>query len=167
MLATEVLHILDIIEKQHIVERTYTAIDHNTVAAIIHDAWEVKSLLEDKDAKIPLMLARYREEKANMTDETRLMYFVLFRLCCNEAAISELVSYLISCRTVVPQEKVKFFSPWHPFFHATQALAVLSHYQVRIPTGSEVLNNLDAFLKDIVQWSASYHEIKEGSTSCL
>ncbi len=30
-----------------------------------------------------------------------------------------------------------------------------------------VLNNLYASLKDIVQWSASYHEMKEGSTSCL
>ncbi|HWS84819.1 MAG TPA: hypothetical protein VN207_11245 [Ktedonobacteraceae bacterium] len=153
MLATEVFHILDVIEKQHLIERTYTASDHNTVAAIIHDAWEIKCLLEDKDTNFPLMLARYQEEKANMTDETRLMYFVMFRLYRDEAAISELVSYLVSCRTVVPREKVKFFSPWHPFFHAAQALAILSHHQIRVPTGSEVLNDLDTFVKDVVQWS--------------
>src|SRR2546422_775361 len=116
MLAAEVLHILDVFEKQHLIERTYTANDHTTVAAIIDDLREVKCLLEDKDTNFPLMLARYQKEKVNMTDETRLIYFIVFRLYRDDAAISELVSYLVSCRSVLPREKLKFFSPWHPFF---------------------------------------------------
>lgn len=155
MLATESLHILDMLEKQDVLECTYTASNHSTVAAIIRDMWEVKYLLEDKNTNFPLMLTRYQEEKANMTDETRLMYFVMFRLYHDEAAIPELVSYLVSCRAVVPREKVKFFSPWHPFFHAVEALAILSHHQIRVPTGSEVLNDLDTFLEHVVQCSIS------------
>jgi hypothetical protein len=153
MLATEVIHILDVIEKQDILECTYAASDHSSVAAIIHDMWEVKCLLENKSTNFPLMLNRYQKEKANMTDETRLMYFVMFDLYHDEAAIPELVSYLTSCRAVMPREKVKFFSPWHPFFHAARALATLSHHQIRVPTGSEVLNDLDTYLDHIVQWS--------------
>jgi hypothetical protein len=155
MLVAEVLHILDVLEKQHLIERTYAANDHTTVAAIIHDLREVKCLLEDKDTNFPLMLARYQEEKVSMTDEMRLIYFIIFRLYHDDAAIPELVSYLVSCRTVVPREKLKFFSPWNPFFHAVHALATLSYHQTRIPTGSEVLNNLDTFLQDIVQWNIS------------
>jgi len=155
MLAAEVLHILDVFEKQQIIERTYAANDHTTVAAIIDDLREVKCLLEDKDTNFPLMLARYQKEKVDMTDETRLIYFIVFRLYRDDAAIPELVSYLVSCRSVLPREKLKFFSPWHPFFHAAQALATLSHHQTRIPTGREVLNNLDTFLQDIVQWNIS------------
>jgi hypothetical protein len=155
MLATEVLHILDAIAKQDILECTYAASDHSTVAAIIRDMWEVKCLLEDKNTNFPLMLTRYQEEKANMTDETRLMYFVIFRLYHDDAAIPELVSYLVSCRAVMPREKVKFFSPWHPFFHAAEALALLSHHQIHVPTGSEVLNDLDTFLEHVMRWSIS------------
>ena len=155
MLATEVLHILDVIAKQDVLDCTYAASDHSTVAAIIRDMWEVKCLLEDKNTNFPLMLTRYQEEKANMTDETCLMYFVIFRLYHDEAAIPELISYLVSCRAVIPREKVKFFSPWHPFFHAAQALAILSHHQIHVPTGSEVLNDLDTFVKDVAQWSIS------------
>jgi len=155
MLAAEVLHILDVLEKQHLIEHTYAASDHTTVAAIIHNLPEIKCLLEDKDTNFPLMFARYQEEKVSMTDETRLIYFIVFRLYRDDAAITELVSYLVNCRTVVPREKLKFFSPWNPFFHAAQALATLSHHQTRIPTGSEVLNNLDTFLQDIVQWNIS------------
>ena len=153
MLATEVIHILDVIEKQDILECTYAASDHSTVAAIIRDMWEVKCLLEDKNTNFPLMLTRYQKEKADMTDETRLMYFVMFHLYHDEAAIPELVSYLVSCRAVAPREKVKFFSPWHPFFHAAEALATLSHHQIRVPTGSEVLNDLETFLEHVVQRS--------------
>jgi len=153
MLVTEVNHILDVIAKPDFLECTYTASDHSTVAAIIHDMWEFKCLLENKNTNFPLMLARYQEEKANMTDETRLVYFIIFSLYQDEAAIPELVSYLVSCRAVVPREKVKIFSPWHPFFHAAEALAILSHHQLCIPTGSEVLNDLDGFLKHIMQWS--------------
>lgn len=153
MLITEVNHILDVIGKPDFLESTYTASDHNTVATIIRDMWESKCLLENKDTNFPLMLARYQEEKANMTDETLLMYFVMFRFYCNEVAIPELVSYLVSCRSVVPHEKVKFFSPWHPFFHAVEALEILSHHQLRVPTGSEVLNDLDTFLGYIMRWS--------------
>src|SRR5437868_1376472 len=109
MLATEVLHILEVFEKQNALECTYAANDHSTVAAIIRDMWEVKCLLEDKNTNFSLMLTRYQEKKANMTDETRLMYFVMFRFYHDEAAIPELVAYLVSCRTVVPREKVKFF----------------------------------------------------------
>lgn len=153
MLATEVLHILDVIEEQNVLECTYAASDHSTVAAIIRDMWEIKCLLEDKNTNFPLMLTRYQEEKASLTDEARLIYFVMFGLYHNEAAIPELVTYLASCRAVVPREKVKFFSPWHPFFYATEALTILSHHQMRVPTGSEVLNDLDTFLEHIVQWS--------------
>src|SRR6266576_1327876 len=136
MLANEVLHIFNVIEKQDVLECTYAASDHSTVAAIIGDMWEVKYLLEDKSTNFPLMLTRYQEEKANITDETRLVYFVMFCLYHDETAIPELVSYLVSCRAVVPREKVKFFSPWHPFFHAVEALVILSHHQIRVPTGS-------------------------------
>ncbi len=153
MLATEPLHIFDMFSKQDILEPTYGARDHSSVAAIIHNMWEVKCLLEDKSTSFPLMLNRYQEEKASMTDETRLLYFVIFRLYYDESAIPELVSYLASCRAVVPREKVKIFSPWHPFFHAAEALAILSHHQLRIPTGSEVLNDLDTFLEHIMQWN--------------
>lgn len=153
MLVTEVNHILDVIRKPDFLESTYTASDHNTVAAIIRDMWESKCLLEDKKANFPLMLARYQQEKASMTDETRLIYFVMFRLYCNEDAIPELVSYLVNCRSVVPREKVKFFSPWHPFFHAVEALETLSQHHLRIPTGSEVLNDLDTFLGYVMRWS--------------
>ena len=153
MLVTEINHILDVIEKPDFLESTYTASDHNTVAAIIHNMWESKYLLEDKNTNFPLMLARYEKEKTNMTDETRVIYFVMFRLFCNEAAIPELVSYLVSCRSVAPREKVKFFSPWHPFFHAAEALETLSHHYLQVPTGSEVLNNLDPFLGYVMRWS--------------
>ena len=167
MLATEVLHILDVIEKQNILECTYAASDHSTVAAIIRDIWEIKCLLEDKNANFPLMLTRYQEEKASMTDETRLIYFVMFGSYHDEAAIPELVSYLVSCRAVVPREKVKFFSPWHPFFYATEALAILSHHQIRVPTGSEVLNDLDTFLRHIVQWSMLWARRRTQNTSLV
>lgn len=153
MLVTEVNHILDVIEKPDFLASTYTASDHHTVAAIIRDMWESKYLLENKNTNFPLMLARYQKEKASMTDETQLMYFVMFRLYCDEAAIPELVSYLVSCRYVAPRDKVKFFSPWHPFFHAIEALEVLSHHHLRVPTGSEVLNNLDTFLGYVMRWS--------------
>jgi hypothetical protein len=153
MLVTEINHILDVIEKPDFLESTYTASDHNTVAAIIREMWESKRLLENKNTNFPLMLTRYQEEKVNMTDETRLIYFVMFLLYCDEAAIPELVSYLVSCRLVVPREKVKFFSPWHPFFHALEALKILSHHHLRIPTGSEVLNDFDTFLGYVMRWS--------------
>lgn len=155
MLTAEVIHILDALEERHLIERTYAASDHTTVAAIIHDLREVKCLLEDKETHFPLMLARYQAEKATMPDETRLIYFILFRLYEDRAAIHEIISYLVSCRTIIPREKLKLFSPWHPFFHAAQALDTLSHHQTRIPTGSEVLNNLDTFLQDIIQWNIS------------
>ena len=90
-----------------------------------------------------------------MTDETRLVYFVMFRLYHDEAAIAELVSYLASCGAVAPREKVKFFSPWHPFFHAVEALTILSYHQLRVPTGREVLDDLNTFLEHIMQWSLS------------
>ena len=104
MLVTEVNHILDVIEKPDFLASTYTASDHHTVAAIIRDMWESKYLLGNKHTNFPLMLARYQKEKASMTDETRLMYFVMFRLYCNEDAIPELVSYLVSCRYIAPPQ---------------------------------------------------------------
>jgi hypothetical protein len=153
VLVTEVNHILALIERPDFLACTYTASDHQTVAAIIRDMWECKYLLENKQVNFPLLLARYQEEEANMADETRLIYFILFQIYQDEAAIPELVSYLVSCRSVVPREKVKFFSPWHPFFHAAKALEILSHQHLRVPTGNEVLNDLDTFLGYVMRWS--------------
>ena len=63
MLATEALQILDMLEGQEFLECTYIAGDHSTVAAIIHDMWEVKSLLEDKHTNFPLMLIVTKKKK--------------------------------------------------------------------------------------------------------
>jgi hypothetical protein len=77
------------------------------------------------------------------------VYFVLFGLCGNTIAIPELVSYLIDCRGQ-PEKRGQFFSPWHPFFHAATALAILTNNQIAVPTEDE--EELDTFFERVKQW---------------
>ena len=88
-----------------------------------------------------------------MTDETRLVYFVLFGLCCNTIAIPRsLVSHLIDCRGE-PEKRGQFLLPaWHPFFHAATALAILTNNQIPVPTEDEVEEELDTFFERVKRW---------------
>ena len=83
----DIVCILDAIEQQDFIEETYIASYYTVVANIIGKNPKIMLLLEQKRGSFSLILARYREKKASMTDETRLVYFVLFGLCCNTIAI--------------------------------------------------------------------------------
>lgn len=151
MQQAEILRICDTIEQPHFIEDTYLASSHAVVANIIGKTPEAMFLLEHKHVSFPLMLARYQEKKANLTETTRLVYFVLFGLYHNTTAIPELASYLISC-PAKPKEREQFLSPWHPFFHAAKALAILTNDQIQVPTKDEVKGKLDTFFERVKRW---------------
>jgi hypothetical protein len=154
--------ILDTIGKEGFLLPTFGASGYEAVAQITSETPEVRFLLDRQGISLPMMHARYRQQSANMPDEVRLVYFVVFGLAKDTTMAPDMVSYVRGCRTV-PIGNLLW--PWHPFLHGVHALEQISGDQVRAPSSFTTLDWLDGFLSQVGTWEGHVSKPTEESSA--
>jgi hypothetical protein len=150
MQQAELNRILDAIEEESFLNPTFIASGHATVADVLGETPEVQTLLDNKDASLPLMRARYREQGGGMVDGVRLVYFVVFGLARDRQMLREIISYLRRCRNLSTST---LMSPWHPFLHGARALELITGGQVQAPRRRVSEEQFDQFLTQVEKWA--------------
>lgn len=146
----EIAGILDTIAEESFLRPTLIASGRGTVAVVLEATQEVQTLLDEQDASLPLMRARYREHDSEMTDEARLVYFVVFGLARDRQMLREISSYL---RRVRGFPASVLMSPWHPFLHGADALELITGGEVQSPASDGSAKQFDEFLARVEKWA--------------
>ena len=141
--------LLDAIEHPSFLLPTFIASGHNTVASIILDTSEVKALIAYKDTSLPLIRLRYQQNKLQLSEEAKLVYFVIFGYLHDTEMLHDIVAYLRGCKALGPDT---LLSPWHPFLYAVDALIEITNGQVQSPSHAKVIEELDIFLNKVEKW---------------
>ena len=149
MQQSEIIRILEVIEQEEFITPTFIASGHETVAHILGEKAEFKTLLHHKGSSLPLMRERYREQDAKMTDEVRLVYFVAFGLARDREMTRDIILYLNRFRD---KPISSLLSPWHPFLHGMHALEKITGGQIQAPGSSGSMKQFDEFLNRITKW---------------
>jgi hypothetical protein len=147
---SDVSRILDTIEAEGFLHPTFIASGHGTVADVLGATHEVQTLLDNREASLPLLRARYREQDAIMADGPRLVYFVIFGLARDRQMLGEIVSYL---KRVQGLSTSKLMWPWHPFLHGARALELITGGQVQAPDTLASAKQFDQFLTQVESWT--------------
>ncbi len=148
----EIAGILDTIEEESFLRPTLIASGRGTVVVVLEGTQEVQTLLAERDASLPLMRARYREQDSEMTNEARLVYFVVFGLARDGQMLREISSYLRSVRGFPASV---LMSPWHPFLHGADALELITGGQIRAPGTGGSAKQFDQFLTQVEKWATT------------
>ena len=141
--------ILDAVEQPGFLDSTAIASGHETVARILAETPEIQTLLENRTATLPVMRSRYQQRDARMTDNARLVYFIVFGLARDREMIDAIIAYLkrsLNARTS------QLMSPWHPFLHGVQALERITEGQVQAPRSSGTKGQFEEFLQQVEKW---------------
>ena len=136
--------LLDAIEQPSFLLPTFIASGHNTVSSIILDTSEVKGLIAYKDISLPLIRHRYQQNKLQLSEEAKLVYFIILGYLHDTEMLHDIVAYLRGCKTLPAST---LLSPWHPFLYAVDALAEITGGQIQPPSHTKVMEELDTFLK--------------------
>ena len=149
----EIAGILNTIEEENFLRPTLIASGRGTVVVVLEGTQEIQTLLAERDASLPLMRARYRERDSEMTDEVRLVYFVIFGLARDGQMLSDISSYL---KRVLRYPASVLMSPWHPFMHGADALELITGGQIRAPRTDGSVKQFDQFLTEVENWTKTH-----------
>lgn len=143
--------ILKTLEQDDFMVPTFIASGHGTVAEVLRQTNELKTILEQKQTILPAMHTRYHKQQAGMSDNVRLVYFIVFGMTHDQIMIVDIMEYLKSCHDL-PEETL--LSPWHPFLHGMQAIAQITNGEIVVPNSADAQQKLDDFLKKTAAWQA-------------
>jgi hypothetical protein len=150
VLQQTIIEALEKMEKEDFLSSTYIASGRDTVADILGATVEFHLLLDNKDASLPLLRARYRSNADKMTDSARLSYFVIIGLARDKEMMSELISYLKRNLNI---DRTTLLSPWHPFMHGMNALEKITGGAIRSPDSGGKTKEFDRFLDQVADWA--------------
>ncbi len=154
MHALNVQRLISAIEEPDLIQSTYVASDHSLVSSIILRAEAVQTVLAYLPLSAPYILERYFATKEEMTDEVRLIYFILFGQLQRKVVIPELCSFVLHTLSTLSVGGTVIFFPWNPFFYAIDALAVLTNQRLPPLTIELFEEQMDAYLAGLTEWYA-------------
>jgi len=145
--------ILDDFERESFLSPTFIASGHGTVADVIAGMPEIKTLLEQRNASAPFMVARYRERDSTMSDHERLAYFVVFGLMSRREMTHDIAAYLRRCGRT-PHSTLAW--PWHPYFYGVRALESFTGGEVQAPAGKVSAKDVGRFIAAVEKWEQTH-----------